>query len=143
MALHTELARQLAIRILAVAQHHQVGRIRFEDLSWARHSAKVDIGYWLATWQVHWFYAQIQDRVADGAVRLGIQVEWVNPRETSKRCSRCGWLGQRHDYGKIFHCPHCIFQLDSDLNAARNLHLVPSSPAAICDRARAPVAALH
>ncbi|MHA2367974.1 MAG: transposase [Candidatus Hodarchaeales archaeon] len=142
-ALHTELARQLAIRILAVAQHHQVRRIRFEDLSWARHSAKADSGYWLATWQVHWFYAQIQDRVANGAVRLGIQVEWVNPRETSKRCSRCGRLGQRPKNGKVFHCPHCGFQLDSDLNAARNLHLVPSSPVAICDRARAPVAALH
>ncbi|MFQ5976613.1 MAG: transposase [Candidatus Heimdallarchaeota archaeon] len=132
-ALHTELARQLAIRILAVAQHHQVRRIRFEDLSWARHSAKADYGYWLATWQVHWFYAKIQDRVAEGAARLGIQVEWVNPRETSKRCSRCGRLGQRPENGKAFHCPQCGFQLDSDLNAARNLHLVPSSPVAISD----------
>ncbi|MFQ5978210.1 MAG: transposase [Candidatus Heimdallarchaeota archaeon] len=142
-ALHTEMAQQLALRILTVAQYHQVRRIRIEDLSWARHSAKADSGYWLATWQVHWFYAQIQDRVANGATRLGIQVEWVNPRETSKRCSRCGRLGQRPENGKAFHCPHCGIQLDSDLNAARNLHLVPSSPVAICDRVRAPVAALH
>ncbi len=142
-ALHTELACQLAIRILAVAHHHQVRRIRLEDLSWARHSTKAASGYWLATWQVHWFYGQIQARVAEGAARLGIPVDWVNPRETSKRCSRCGQLGQRPENGKEFHCPHCGFQLDSDLNAARNLHLVPSSPVAISGRARAPVAALH
>lgn len=142
-ALHTELARQLAIRIVAVAHHHQVRRIRFEDLSWARHSAKAASGYWLATWQVHWFYGQIQARVAEGAARFGILVEWVTPRETSQRCSRCGRLGERPANGKTFHCPHCGFQLDSDLNAARNLHLVPSSPVAISGRARAPVAALQ
>ena len=134
--LHEELAKQIATRFLAVLQYQQVHVLRLEDLSWAKHARKQEVGYFLATWQVHWFFAQVQDHLAEMAARVGIYVEWVDPRHTSTRCSRCGELGTR--YKKKFTCPHCGFQLDADLNAARNIITAPISPIATRMRGRGP-----
>ncbi|MBD3185572.1 transposase, partial [Candidatus Bathyarchaeota archaeon] len=53
---------------------------------------------------------------------------------TSQKCSRCGKRGERK--GKTFTCadPTCGLVLDSDLSAARNVGVAPSSP-----RRRVPV----
>ncbi|NVM29250.1 MAG: transposase [Candidatus Helarchaeota archaeon] len=123
--LHEELARQVATRVIAACKYHRVRVLRMEDLRWAKHARKQKAGYFLATWQIHWFFGQIQEHIADLAPRKGLFVEWVIAKHTSKRCSRCGKLGQRK--GKIFKCPHCGFQLDSDLNAARNIRVAPRS----------------
>ena len=123
--LHEALARQVATRVIAACEHHRVRVLRMEDLRWAKHARKQKVGYFLATWQIHWFFSQIQECIADLAPRKGIFVEWVVAKHTSKRCSRCGQLGDRK--GKIFNCPHCGFQLDSDLNAARNIRVAPRS----------------
>lgn len=133
---HAELAKQIATRLLAVLQHHHVDVLRVEDLSWAKHAPKQEVGYFLATWQVHWFYAQVQDRLAEMASRVGIHVEWVNPRHTSIRCSRCGTRGTR--IGKRFSCPHCNLRLDADLNAARNIVVAPISLFATRTQGRGP-----
>ncbi|MFX1297074.1 MAG: zinc ribbon domain-containing protein [Promethearchaeota archaeon] len=67
---------------------------------------------------------------------MGIYVEWVDPRHTSTRCSRCGERGTR--YKKQFTCPHCGFQANADLNAARNISTAPISPCATRMRGRGP-----
>ena len=135
---HAELAKQIATRLLAVLQYQHVDVLRVEDLSWAKHARKQEVGYFLATWQVHWFFAQVQDHLAEMASRVGIHVEWVNPRHTSTRCSRCGKRGTRT--GKVFTCPHCGLRLDADLNAARNIVVAPISPFATRTRGRGPFA---
>ena len=135
--LHLELARQLATRVIAACQHHEVNVLRLEDLSWAKHSGKNEVGYFLATWQVHWFFAKVQALLVPMVERNGIQVEWVNAKNTSQRCSRCGKLGTRMN--KIFKCPQCGLELDSDLNAARNIQVAPLSPAAIRGRGGCPL----
>jgi transposase len=126
--LHEEIARQVATRIVAACKHHGVGLLRFEDLSWSSRSAKRVSGAWLATWQVHWFFAQVQERATRLARLAGIAVEFVDARNTSKRCSRCGTIGDRK--GKTFTCTSfdCKEMVDSDLNAARNVQIAPSSP---------------
>jgi len=135
--IHLELARQVATRIVHIARYHGARTIRFEDLRWAQHTAQSEGGYWLATWQVHWFHGEIIHRVEALAARYGIRVDLVYAKGTSQRCSACGQLGVRH--GKVFTCPHCGRQLDSDLNAARNIAFAPLSPAAIRSQGRAPV----
>ncbi len=58
--------------------------------------------------------------------QLSYKAEWagrefveVDPRYTSRLCSRCGLEGERK--GKAFTCPTCGLQWDVDLNAAVNI----------------------
>ena len=117
--LHEELARQVATRVVAACQLHDVKILNVEDLSWAKHGKKSEVGYFLRTNQIHWHFARIQDIIISRARQEGIIVNKVNARNTSKRCSRCGELGSRS--GKRFSCSNCGMKLDSDLNAARNI----------------------
>ena len=57
-----------------------------------------------------------------------MQVELVDARGTSRRCSRCGHHGIRQ--GKSFTCtnPACGTRIDADLNSARNIQVAPLSP---------------
>jgi transposase len=123
--IHEDMAKQIATRIVSVscAYHSQV--IRFEDLKWSQATKKEDAGYWLATWQVHWFHSEIIRHTQMLATRQGIQVELVVAKGTSYRCSSCGKVGTRT--GKIFYCRHCQRHLDSDLNATRNIAVAPIS----------------
>ncbi|MFX0064930.1 MAG: zinc ribbon domain-containing protein [Candidatus Hermodarchaeota archaeon] len=124
--IHEDLARQVATRIVSVSQAHHSQVIRFEDLKWTQATAKEFGGYWLATWQVHWFHSEIIRHTITVAARHGIRVELVVARGTSQRCSSCGRKGER--IGKTFVCPQCHRQLDRDLNAARNIAAAPISP---------------
>ncbi len=126
--LHEEIARQVATRIVTACLHHGVTLLRFEDLSWSSQSSKQKSGSWLASWQVHWFFSQVQVRATLLARLAGIAVEFVDARGTSKRCSACGVIGNRD--GKSFTCTNkdCGKKVDSDLNGARNVRIAPTSP---------------
>lgn len=119
--IHRELIHQISSRIVEYAKFKDVDNIRFENLKWSRLSSKRDVGNFLATWQVHWFFSQIIIFTARIARRYGIFTNIVNPYKSSKLCSNCGQEGIRS--GKRFICKNsaCNFKLDSDLNAARNL----------------------
>ncbi len=45
----------------------------------------------------------------------------MDPKDTSKRCSRCGALNNH--YGDYYQCPSCGLYIDRQLNAAINLYL--------------------
>lgn len=129
--IHSEIINQLTHKIVKIAQYHGVSTIKFENLKWAKHSKRIDVGQFLAWNQVHWFYSQVQWHIAQMAARKWIEVVFVDARDTSKICSECHLL--RPDYtdkvgatrkGKQFICTHPLharLQLDADLNAARNI----------------------
>jgi len=62
--------------------------------------------------------AQFTAYKAEDAGRLFLQVD---PRNTSKKCSRCGSLVQKDLSVRIHNCPHCSLVLDRDHNAAINI----------------------
>ncbi|MCE8167824.1 MAG: transposase [Candidatus Moeniiplasma glomeromycotorum] len=51
----------------------------------------------------------------------GKWIEFVNPHNTSKRCSKCGKINEKLRDEEIFVCPHCDNVLDRDVNAAKNI----------------------
>ncbi len=105
--------------IIKIASFWKVSAIKVEDLRWATHSKKRDIGKFMAFWQTHWFYSQIQSAVKLQCDLNSISFQKVPAKDTSRRCSFCGKNGSR--IGKQISCQHCGLELDSDLNASRNI----------------------
>lgn len=62
--------------------------------------------------------AQFTAYKAEDAGRLFLQVD---PRNTSKKCSRCGSIVPKDLNVRIHDCPHCGLVLDRDHNAAINI----------------------
>ena len=75
-----------------------------------------------------WSFAQLASFLTYKAESAGCRVVGIDPRHTSQRCSRCGYIyrGNRPSQSR-FHCRSCGFQLNADLNASRSIrdkHLV-------------------
>jgi putative transposase len=66
-----------------------------------------------------WQHSLIREAVANKAQERGMKVAKVDPRYTSKNCSRCGLRGVRKRHS--FMCPHCHFSDHADCNAAKNI----------------------
>lgn len=66
-----------------------------------------------------WF--QLVQFVSYKAENAGRSVVLVDPRNTSKRCSRCGSLVDKSLSDRIHSCPVCGLILDRDLNASINI----------------------
>ena len=55
------------------------------------------------------------------ASRAGKSVVFVDPRNTSQRCSGCGAIVQKDLSERVHDCPYCGLSIDRDLNAAKNI----------------------
>jgi putative transposase len=55
------------------------------------------------------------------AESAGGQVITVNPKNTTKQCSRCGALVEKDLAERTHRCPQCLLVIDRDLNAALNI----------------------
>jgi transposase len=117
--INLQLVDHLNSCIMKIARFWNVSTIKVEDLRFSTHSRKQDAGLFIAFWQVHWFHSHVQQAIKLQSTHQSISFRKVSARNTSKRCSCCGKLGNRS--GKQFICPHCGLSLDADLNAARNI----------------------
>ncbi len=80
-----------------------------------------------------WSFAKLRSFVGYKAAAVGKQVIAIGPKYTSQTCSRCGFKHKNNRKGKIFKCKNCGFQIDTDLNASRNIATFSRS-----DRSRLP-----
>jgi len=55
------------------------------------------------------------------AESAGGKVITVNPKNTTKQCSRCGALVKKDLAERTHNCPQCLLSIDRDLNAALNI----------------------
>ncbi len=77
-------------------------------------------------WQIRrdltiWPYGEFQRDLMYKAEELGKEILFVNGMFTSQKCSRCGHTSHKSRKGPNFECVECGFQIDADLNAARNI----------------------
>lgn len=69
-----------------------------------------------------WSFNQLRQFVSYKAQRAGVPVVLVDPRNTSRGCSRCGFVDKRNRRSQAeFSCLRCGHVAHADLNAARNL----------------------
>jgi putative transposase len=72
--------------------------------------------------QHSWSFRQLRAFVVYKAQRAGIPVLFVDPRNTSRTCSRCGYVEKKNRRSQAdFSCLRCGHTTHADLNAARNL----------------------
>jgi transposase, IS605 OrfB family, central region len=64
-------------------------------------------------------FRKLQKMVEYKAKLEGIEVRYVNPKNTSKTCHRCGYV--THVEGREYRCPKCGLKYNRDLNAAINV----------------------
>lgn len=69
-----------------------------------------------------WTYFDLRTKLKNKAEEVGIRVELVNPKYTSQRCSRCGYLDKENRLTQAqFVCLKCGFEENADYNASQNL----------------------
>ncbi|MCX7759341.1 MAG: transposase, partial [bacterium] len=52
----------------------------------------------------------------------GIEVKYINPKYTSQRCSRCGYIDKdNRETQEKFICKNCSYKENADINASQNI----------------------
>ncbi|MEX1386885.1 transposase [Hydrogenibacillus schlegelii] len=87
-----------------------------------RNTRKRDFGRSLHSWS---FY-RLQQFIAYKAGLAGIRVEWVNPKDTSRTCPRCGHCAKENRNGIRFRCRKCGYRGHADAVGAWNISLAIS-----------------
>ncbi|MEF8835603.1 MAG: transposase [Candidatus Thermoplasmatota archaeon] len=97
------------------AERNDVDIIAFENLKYIRE--RMPKNKWYHVWAFNKLYQYVEYK----AKERGIQVKQINPKNTSRRCSKCGHTEKNNRNGNKFKCKHCGYELDADYNAAKNI----------------------
>jgi len=108
----------IAKKIVYFAEGANAG-IRFERLfnkhAWTKKAGSPETGFSFENAS----FPHLLQLVEKYAAPRGIPVQYVDPTNTSKRCSQCGSFG--HRARKRFSCPCCGAVIHADVNAAFNI----------------------
>jgi len=91
-------------------------------------------------WQMgNWAFADLAAKIVYKAAEAGIPVVFVDPRDTSKTCHKCGHCerGNRKSQAS-FKCLSCGFCANADANAAKNIEARGLSSKALMFRPMSP-----
>lgn len=96
------------------AVKNRCGTIQMEDLKGITNKAD--------RFLKNWSYFDLQTKVEYKAKEQGIDVVYIKPYYTSKRCSKCGFIHEdnRTEQAK-FKCLNCGFETNADYNASQNI----------------------
>lgn len=104
---------QYSRMIVDAAVKYKCTTIQMEDLSGISSESK---------FLKNWPYYDLQSKIEYKAKECGINVVKINPKFTSQRCSKCGYISKENRQTQSnFKCKNCGFEENADLNAARNI----------------------
>jgi IS605 OrfB family transposase len=107
----------VANELIEEAVGNDCSHIVFEDLTHVRKDIPE------ATWQHAWAFRRLFEYVKYKAEEYGVDVVQVDPCNTSKRCSTCGFVHGHNRNGESFECQECGYQNHADYNASKNIGL--------------------
>ena len=107
----------VANELIREATENDCSYIVFEDLTHIR----TDLPE--ASWQHLWAFRRLYEYVEYKAEEHGVEVVQVDPRNTSNRCSTCGFTHPDNRHGEQFVCQQCGYENHADYNAAKNVGL--------------------
>lgn len=107
-------------KIVAVAKATDRG-IAMEDLGGIRDRVKT-VRKAQRSELSSWSFFQLRQFVAYKAIIAGVEVQFVDPRNTSRLCPKCGNIDKKNRPNQsTFKCTACGFSANADINAARNI----------------------
>ena len=107
---------RISNELVAEARDHGCSVIAFEDLTDIRERTG-------ASWGHKWAFNRLYQYVDYKAEEYGITVEQVDPEDTSRRCSTCGFTHPDNRENERFECLKCGYENHADYNAAKNIGL--------------------
>ena len=110
------LLHRISNDLVAEARENECSVIAFEDLT----NIRERIG---ASWGHKWAFDRLYEYVEYKAEEYGVVVEQVDPENTSRRCSHCGFTHSDNRDDEAFECLKCGYENHADYNAAKNIGL--------------------
>jgi putative transposase len=102
--------------LVSEARKHGCSVIAFEELTDIRERTG-------ASWGHKWAFDRLYEYVEYKAAEYGIDVTQVDPENTSRRCSECGFTHPDNRDSEDFECLKCSYENHADYNAAKNIGL--------------------
>ena len=104
--------------IVDLAEKYECGTIQMENLSGFSEQQTESL-------LKNWSYYVLQSKVQYKAEEKGIKFVLIDPRYTSKRCSKCGCIHNDNRDCKTnqskFKCVECGYEENADINASKNI----------------------
>jgi IS605 OrfB family transposase len=105
---------RLSRELVEHAKKYENPMLVLEDLRYIRENSSFK--------GVHrWNFGQLRDFIKYKATEEGIPVIFVEAKNTSITCSRCGHVEKRNPRGRNFACVRCGYSVNAEVNAAINI----------------------
>lgn len=116
----TDTNHKISKEIVDIAAQYDNPVICFEKLEGIRERARGSKRF--NRMMSSWAFKQLVDFTIYKSRRIGIEVLLVDPRNTSRRCYKCGFTSRSNRQTQAnFRCKKCDFQCNSDYGASRNI----------------------
>lgn len=120
----TDILHKITTSIVREAKKNNTG-IKIENLKGIRKRCSKKFhnqsNFTLNSWPFFMFRTMIEYK----AKKWGVELQVIDPKWTSQKCSRCGNVDKASRHGKVFACVHCKHVDHADVNAAFNIALRP------------------
>lgn len=116
----TDTNHKISKEIVDIASQYGNPVICFERLEGIRERTKGSKRF--NRMMASWAFRQLVDMTIYKAKRIGIKVQFVDPRNTSKRCHKCSHISRSNRISQsIFRCVKCGYTCNADIQASRNI----------------------